>query len=89
MYARVADVPETDENDKDISGNKEAKEKLSYITRDVAARRCICFGRKLVRFATGVEMCAVNVIVIDDSDITVQVNLPTVDAPPLTIEVEP
>ena len=80
----VADIPEEDEYDEDLGTDKNKKEKPSYVTRAVAARRAAGLdGESGPRAARGVRERADDVIEIDDD--SVQMDVPE---PPMTIKVE-
>ena len=77
----MADIPSAAEPEEELGGPEEVKEKPSYVTRAVAARR---------RAGLDVEseVRADNVIVIDDDGDEVQVEVLAPEAPPLLIKVE-
>ena len=86
----VADIPLDDGPGEELGGSPEVKEKPSYVTRAVAARRRAGLGvESAPRQSRGVEVRADNVIVIDDDGEEAQVDIPAPEAPPLTIKIEP
>ena len=81
----VADVSEDDEYDAELVTDQEEKEKPSYVTRAVAARRAAGLdGESIPGIAQGVEARRDDVIEIDDNE-SVDLELPE---PPMTIKVE-
>ena len=77
------------EPEEELGGSHDVKEKPSYVTRAVAARRRVRPDVELVlRQSRGVEVRADNVIVIDDDGDEVQVDVPAPETPPLSIKVE-
>ena len=85
----VAEIMLVAEPKEELGGSRETKEKPSYVTRAVAARRHADLGIESVpRQSQGVEVRADNVIVIDDDGNEIQVDIPAPEAPPLSIQIE-
>ena len=63
----MADIPSGAEPEEELGGPEEVKEKPSYVTRAVAARRRAGLDvESAPRQSRGVEVRADNVLVIDD-----------------------
>ena len=85
----VADIPLATEPEKELVGSREAIEKPSYVTRAVAARRRAGLDvESAPSQSRGVEVCADDVIVIDDDGDEVEVDIPAPEASPLSIKIE-
>ena len=85
----MADIPLAAEPEEELGGPLEVKEKPSYVTRDVAARRRAGLDVELEpRQSRGVEVRADDVIVIDNDGDEVQVEVPAPETPPLSIKIE-
>ena len=79
----VAEILLAAEPKEELGGSHEVKEKPSYVTRAVAARRHAGLDVESVpRQSRGVEVRADDVIVIDDGGDEIQVDIPAPEAPP-------
>ena len=89
MDPGAAEIPLDAGPEDELGGFQGVKEKPSYVTRAVAARRRAGLDvESEPRQSRGVEVRADNVIVIDDDGDEVQVEVPALEAPPLSIKIE-
>ena len=79
----VADIPSAAEPEEELGGAQVVEEKLSCVTRAVAARRRAGLDvEPEPRRSRGVEVRADDVIVIHNDGDAVQVEVPAPEAPP-------
>ena len=85
----VADIPLDNGPNEELGGPQEVKEKPSYVMSAAAARRRAGLDVESEPCQSqGVELCADDVIVIDDDGNEVQVEVPPPEAPSLSIKME-